>query len=230
MNRGLIEQSRPEAGSNRRQRRCRSRGTRRTRSGRPHRRSGTRTPDAHSTSNRDPQSVRSLQRDRLTPHGLLLCATTGVRTLESSSGSAGLVGKECRTRYAVPPAPRRYVPRRRLYDTLDRGAECPVTAVVGPPGCGKTVAVASWVAKGPNAQTVWMSCEERDADPVHFWHGAVEALQRHWPPLAPTCVICSTRTSHPSTTWRPRSPARSTRSASRFASWSTTCTWPKKPR
>ena len=64
---------------------------------------------------------------------------------------------------------------------LDRGAEYPITVVVGPPGCGKTVAVASWVAKGPNAQTVWMSCEERDADPVRFWHGAVDALQRRWP-------------------------------------------------
>ena len=81
----------------------------------------------------------------------------------------------------MPPAPKCYVPRRRLYDALDGGADRLVTAVVGPPGCGKTVAVAAWVATQTKTPTVWMSCDERDAEPVSFWRGAVEAVQRRWP-------------------------------------------------
>jgi ATP/maltotriose-dependent transcriptional regulator MalT len=61
-----------------------------------------------------------------------------------------------------------YVARPRLLDLLDDGAELPLTAVVAPPGAGKSVVLASWVRERcPDA--AWVACEERHGDPVAFW-------------------------------------------------------------
>ncbi len=85
------------------------------------------------------------------------------------------------TKFLAPPVPRCYVPRPRLHEALNRGAGVPLTTVVGPPGCGKTVAVASWLTRRPQGQTMWMSCDERDSQPVTFWRSLTEGLQRLWP-------------------------------------------------
>ena len=82
------------------------------------------------------------------------------------------------TKFLVPPVPRCYVPRPRLHDALDRGADLPLTIVVGPPGCGKTVLAASWVAQRSVGLTLWMSCDERDAHPVTFWRSLTQGLRR----------------------------------------------------
>jgi LuxR family maltose regulon positive regulatory protein len=63
-----------------------------------------------------------------------------------------------------------------LLDMLDAGADAPLTAVVAPPGAGKSVVLASWVRERcPTA--AWVACEERHADPVVFW-GEVGAALR----------------------------------------------------
>jgi LuxR family maltose regulon positive regulatory protein len=68
------------------------------------------------------------------------------------------------------------VARPRLFDLLDGGADAPLTAVVAPPGAGKTVVLAAWVRERcPDA--AWVSCAELDRDPVVFWGHVVGALR-----------------------------------------------------
>lgn len=45
----------------------------------------------------------------------------------------------------APRLPQTYVPRRRLWDALDRGADGAVTLLVAPAGAGKTLGVGAWV-------------------------------------------------------------------------------------
>src|SRR6185436_16135820 len=76
----------------------------------------------------------------------------------------------------APPLPPSHVARPRLFDRLDLGADAPLTAVVAPPGAGKTVVLAAWVSERcPDA--AWVSCDESDSDPVAFWSHVVGALR-----------------------------------------------------
>ncbi len=66
---------------------------------------------------------------------------------------------------AVPALPVFHVARPRLLDLLDSGIKLPLTAVVAPPGAGKSITLAAWIGERcPGA--VWVACEERDRDPV----------------------------------------------------------------
>ena len=84
-------------------------------------------------------------------------------------------------KFVPPPVPRCYVARPRLHEALDRGAGVPATIVVGPPGSGKTVAVASWLATRSDDPAMWMSCDGRDTDPATFWRDMTEGFRRLWP-------------------------------------------------
>ena len=45
----------------------------------------------------------------------------------------------------LPRLPRVYVPRPRLWERLDRGAEGSLTMLVGPIGAGKSLGVSGWL-------------------------------------------------------------------------------------
>ena len=76
----------------------------------------------------------------------------------------------------VPVLPAFHVARPRLLDLLDDGAAQPLTAVVGPPGAGKSIVLASWIGeRSPSA--AWVSCEDRDRDPVVFLGHVASALR-----------------------------------------------------
>jgi len=56
------------------------------------------------------------------------------------------------------------VARPELLDLIDTGANHPLTAVVAPPGAGKTVLLAAWAhERCPTAR--WIQCRPADADP-----------------------------------------------------------------
>jgi LuxR family maltose regulon positive regulatory protein len=96
--------------------------------------------------------------------------------LDLDHGRADLGGETRRAPSPVPPLPPFHVARPRLLDILNSGTDRPLTAVVAPPGAGKSVTLAAWVRERcPNA--AWVGCDELDRDPVVFWGHVGAALR-----------------------------------------------------
>ena len=85
------------------------------------------------------------------------------------------------TKFAPPTLASRHVPRPRLHAALDAGARVPLTVVVGAPGTGKSVVLGDWLHDRRDLGSIWLSCDERDADPATFWSALTTALDRRWP-------------------------------------------------
>jgi LuxR family maltose regulon positive regulatory protein len=82
------------------------------------------------------------------------------------------------TRLTPPRLPQRLVSRPRLFDMLNRGTRRSVTLVSGGAGAGKTLLVASWLSAGRTPGPVaWVSVDEDDNDPSHFWSHLLAALR-----------------------------------------------------
>jgi ATP/maltotriose-dependent transcriptional regulator MalT len=82
------------------------------------------------------------------------------------------------SKITVPGAPAWLVPRQRITELIDRGLQsCPLTVVTGPPGAGKTIALAMWAAarSGPVG---WLGLDEYDNRPGIFWAYLIAALRR----------------------------------------------------
>ena len=82
---------------------------------------------------------------------------------------------QSRLRATIPAIPPGFVRRPRLEQQLSDGAELPVTLVCAGPGSGKTLLVASWLAKcqGP---TAWLSLDETDNGLQTLWADVLGAL------------------------------------------------------
>ena len=98
------------------------------------------------------------------------------RCLDRESGRVDPGDETGRRPSTVPPLPPFHVARERLLDILSAGTDRPLTAVVAPPGAGKSVVLAAWVRERCPA-AVWVSCEELDSDPVVFWGHIGAALR-----------------------------------------------------
>jgi LuxR family maltose regulon positive regulatory protein len=83
------------------------------------------------------------------------------------------------SKVTIPARPGWMISRPRLMDRLAKGARGPLTVVIGPPGAGKTVAVAAWASSqrtpGPVA---WVTLERGDDQPDVFRQLLIEALRR----------------------------------------------------
>ena len=82
------------------------------------------------------------------------------------------------SKITVPGVPDWTVPRPRVTKLIAEGTRwCPLTVVTGPPGAGKTMALALWAAAeaGPVA---WVSLDDYDNQPGVFWAYAAAALRR----------------------------------------------------
>ena len=70
------------------------------------------------------------------------------------------------------------MPRPRITELIARGVRCcPLTVVTGPPGAGKTMALAMWAEAG-SWPVAWLSLDEHDNRPGVFWSYLVAALRR----------------------------------------------------
>lgn len=80
----------------------------------------------------------------------------------------------------VPPGvPHWIVSRPRIDKRINDGAQGPLTLVSGPPGGGKTMAIASWAASSAGQFPIaWVTLDEYDNRPRAFWSYVVEALRR----------------------------------------------------
>jgi LuxR family transcriptional regulator, maltose regulon positive regulatory protein len=77
-----------------------------------------------------------------------------------------------------PDVPDWAVPRPRITKLIAEGARCcPLTVVTGPPGAGKTMALALWAAAEPGA-VAWVGLDEFDNRPGVFWSYVVAALRQ----------------------------------------------------
>jgi LuxR family maltose regulon positive regulatory protein len=66
------------------------------------------------------------------------------------------------------------IARPRLDDIL--GTARPATAVVAPPGYGKTAAVAQWASRQPPGTVAWLSVDLLDSEPLPFWVHLLHAV------------------------------------------------------
>src|SRR5215813_14171825 len=99
-------------------------------------------------------------------------AATATRRPAAPAGVPILAAK-----ITAPGAPDWAVPRPRITKLIAEGTRrCPLTVVTGPPGAGKTMALALWAAEaGPVA---WVSLDDYDNKPGVFWAYVAVALRR----------------------------------------------------
>ena len=77
-----------------------------------------------------------------------------------------------------PDVPDWAVPRPRITKLIAEGARCcPLTVVTGPPGAGKTMALALWAAAEPGP-VAWVCLDDYDNRPGVFWSYVLAALRR----------------------------------------------------
>ena len=76
----------------------------------------------------------------------------------------------------LPAATGEAIGRPRLLGLLDGGDDTELTVVSGPAGAGKTSLLVDWVSARPARPVGWLSLDEYDNDPTHFWIGVAAAL------------------------------------------------------
>jgi LuxR family transcriptional regulator, maltose regulon positive regulatory protein len=89
-----------------------------------------------------------------------------------------------RAKLRRPQVPAHFIRRPRLHDLLEAVDAQPLTVVIAPAGSGKTSLVAGWIADGERS-TAWLSLDDSDRDPAHFWFGFIAALEQ----LAPGSAL-----------------------------------------
>ena len=101
-------------------------------------------------------------------------ATSRTRNRAPRAGETILASK-----ITTPTLPPWLVSRPRIVNRIDAGRQGPLTLVSGPPGAGKTMAMASWAtAQAGQLPIAWVSLDEYDNRPRAFWSYIVEALRR----------------------------------------------------
>jgi LuxR family transcriptional regulator, maltose regulon positive regulatory protein len=71
------------------------------------------------------------------------------------------------------------LPRSRVGALIDAAVSHRVTMLTGPPGAGKTIAVAQWAAARPaSRRPAWVSLDAGDTQPERFWRYVTAALSR----------------------------------------------------
>jgi LuxR family maltose regulon positive regulatory protein len=80
------------------------------------------------------------------------------------------------SKITAPGRPSWVVPRPRIEEHIVAGTAGPLTVVTGPPGAGKTTAVASWLA-ATRDPVAWVTLDRYDSRPNVFWSTIIEALR-----------------------------------------------------
>jgi LuxR family transcriptional regulator, maltose regulon positive regulatory protein len=91
------------------------------------------------------------------------------------TGASPLLG----TKLYIPKRRPTLVPRPRLIQHLDKGAEGKLTLISAPAGFGKTTLLAEWVRGTATGlrPAAWLSLDQSDNNPELFWAYVITALQ-----------------------------------------------------
>ncbi len=82
------------------------------------------------------------------------------------------------SKITAPSVPAWTVPRPRITKLITQGTRwCPLTVLTGPPGAGKTMALALWAAAEPGT-VAWVGLDRFDNRPEVFWSYVMAALRR----------------------------------------------------
>jgi LuxR family maltose regulon positive regulatory protein len=94
------------------------------------------------------------------------------------------------TKLYVPRRRRSVVPRPRLSERLNRGAEAKLTLVSAPAGFGKTTLLAEWLADAPADEwsAAWLSLDHGDNHAASFWSYLIAALQTVEPGVGASAI------------------------------------------
>jgi LuxR family maltose regulon positive regulatory protein len=102
----------------------------------------------------------------------------------AATGSTGRSGTQAdadasilASKITVPSLPAWAVPRPRLGRLIADGIRGPLTALIGPPGAGKTLAMAAWAASQPPGPVAWVTLDEFDNKPRVLWGHVTAALR-----------------------------------------------------
>jgi LuxR family transcriptional regulator, maltose regulon positive regulatory protein len=108
-----------------------------------------------------------------------MAARTATGSARRSRTRANADGSVLRSKITVPGLPDWAVPRPRLDRLIAEGVTGPLTALMGPPGMGKTLAMASWAAAGrPPGPVAWVTLDEFDNGPLVLWSHVMTAVRR----------------------------------------------------
>jgi LuxR family maltose regulon positive regulatory protein len=100
-------------------------------------------------------------------------AATRTRRSAVSVGDPILASK-----ITAPSVPPWAVPRPRITKLITQGTRwCPLTVLTGPPGAGKTMALALWAA-AESGTVAWVGLDKFDNRPEVFWSYVMAALRR----------------------------------------------------
>ena len=106
-------------------------------------------------------------------------SSTDVRGVARLRGRADADDPVLMSKVTVPEVPGWAVARPRIEKLIAEGARGPLTSVTGPPGAGKTMAIASWAAASTYPCTLaWVTLDDYDNKPRVFWSYVVAALRR----------------------------------------------------
>jgi len=97
------------------------------------------------------------------PVGKYIPMRTVFSVPEDSLASAPPIAKVTR------PLSTGYFPRHRLYRLLDKARKAPLLWITGPPGCGKTALVSSYI-ESRRLPCLWYKVDEADADLSTFFY------------------------------------------------------------
>ena len=91
------------------------------------------------------------------------------------------------TKIYLPKVRRGLVPRPRLGERLNRGAELKLTLVSAPAGFGKTTLLAAWLDFFKHS-AAWVSLDHSDNHAASFWSYLIEALQTVEPGVSGSAI------------------------------------------
>ncbi len=112
-----------------------------------------------------------------------MAASAALRSV-GPPGRANAAASILKSKITVPRLPEWAVPRPRLDRLIGDGAGGPLTALVGAPGSGKTLAMASWAAAGQSPYRVaWVTLDEFDNSPRVLWSYVMAALRHAGVPV-----------------------------------------------